>query len=79
MNRYQKICAAAYCNGEYHQWPEGADSGDTLFDFLMRELSNEEGCDDLRVARARIACVLSDVKNVYAALERAEEDADENR
>ncbi|GBE49182.1 hypothetical protein BMS3Bbin13_00081 [bacterium BMS3Bbin13] len=66
LNAYQKICAKTYAAGEY----DGLEKtdGDSLFNFLMRELSTEEDCQSIDDARFRIRTVVKDVKCVLDVL-----------
>lgn len=68
MNKFQKAVAQTYGDGDYshlidtEDWRSAIeDCGDTLFKFLMIELSDQEGCIDKGVATARLLTALSDV------------------
>ncbi|MDB2578785.1 hypothetical protein N9Y00_07070 [Tateyamaria sp.] len=65
MNRFQKTCREAY---------PGYVFGDTLFDFLDRELSDEGDCEDLETARQRMDMVLADVTAVHTAIQALEDE-----
>jgi hypothetical protein len=57
MNKWQKVVCEMYAGGDYHylkgspRWLEQLDDvGDTLFTFLMIELSDAEDCEDRAAA-----------------------------
>lgn len=69
MNIAQTIAAQAYENGELAHFvgtPEQA--GDTLFLFLMRELSDQEDCEDLAMAVSRVAAAIQQLQEAHQAL-----------
>lgn len=47
------------------------DSGDTLFKFLMIELSDNEGCRDYETALSRLATAAADMHTVQLAIATA--------
>src|SRR3546814_19350630 len=56
FNRAQRIVANIYGDGDFQHVRPGEihDVGDTLFTFLMVELSDDEGCDDVEEAGRRV-------------------------
>lgn len=57
LNAFQRSCAAAYGEGDFAHVESLADASavqDTLFSFLMIELSSEEGCANLTDAVRRL-------------------------
>lgn len=71
LNPWQTAVARVYGAGDYahiQSVEEAKDCGDTLFQFLMIELSTSEGCDTAEEARQRISNALFDLGIVEAAL-----------
>ena len=70
FNRPQRIVANVYAGGEFdHVRPdEIRDVGDTLFTFLMVELSNDEGCEDVEEAGRRVRTAIDELVQVEEAL-----------
>lgn len=76
-----RIAAEAYSDGEFAHIASLGDEqemkeasrevGDTLFSFLMVELSMREGCEGLEEAVKRIGTSLRELEAVKAALEAA--------
>jgi hypothetical protein len=74
---WSKAAARAYCGGDFQHFaqydeiaPEDlAACGDTLFRFLMIELSRQEGCDSRDEAIRRCESACRDIEQVIAALE----------
>lgn len=70
FNRAQRIAADVYADGEfqYVQPDEIHDAGDTLFTFLMIELSDDEGCEDVEEAARRVRIAINQLVAVEEAL-----------
>jgi hypothetical protein len=67
LNKFQKRALGVYCNGEYKYIKteeELMDCGDTLFIFLMLELSDAEDCDNITIAITRIKTAIADLQEV---------------
>jgi len=76
VNKYQATLCDAFSHGDYaylaqsKHWRRDLEGlGDTLFKFLMTELSTGEGCEDEEEAVRRLQAVSSDVLNVVGAIE----------
>ena len=72
MNAYQTLAAATYAGGEfkYVQTVEEAGGvGDTLFHFLLIELSDKEGCNTQDEACCRIRTAIRQLSDVIDVLE----------
>lgn len=68
MNAWQKAVCEIYGSGDYchlHKNPRWKDAiediGDTLFRFLMIELSDAEDCEDAETAMQRLQAVRDDI------------------
>lgn len=68
LNRFQAAVAKSYGGGDYAYLidsptanSEYEDAGDTLFTFLMRELSDTEDCENLETAIGRMENAVRDV------------------
>lgn len=71
MNQFQLAAIAAYPDGELlAQPPLGL--GDTLFTFVVTELSDKEDCLTLDDAIRRMETAVSDLNRVLEALEALE-------
>ena len=71
LNKAQKICRKNYASGDFNYCAsaeEARDIGDSLFGFLMTELSDEEDCIGRDTALARMANVVREVSEVQVAL-----------
>src|SRR3546814_3281767 len=70
FNRAQRIVANIYGDGDFQHVRPGEihDVGDTLFTFLMVELSDDEGCDDVEEARRRVRMAIDELVAVGDAL-----------
>ena len=71
FNEFQETAKKVYCNGDYAHTRtlEGTDEvGDTLFAFIMYELSTEEGCENLHEAVGRLNIAISDIGKVADAI-----------
>ena len=76
LNKHQRIAADVYGAGDYAyvtslRQAEGLGVGDTLFKFVMRELSTEEDCDTtveaihrMQRAQANIQAVLDGLRGI---------------
>lgn len=85
LNKFQAAAAQAYGHGDYAYLsdPNYAvdlavaiatnEFGDTLFNFVMIELSTIEDCADLETAKTRINHAIRDLQNVRVALDELEE------
>lgn len=74
LNKAQIVCKINYCNGEFEltkTLEETEMIGDTLFEFLMRELSDQEDCDTLATACYRMDQVVDQVTEVRDAMQTA--------
>lgn len=74
-NRYQRAVAQTYADGMFlhlleqgHWRSEVPNCGDTLFAFLMIELSCREDCTDLETALSRTARAAEDLQMAYESL-----------
>lgn len=82
LNAFQRTCAEVYCAGDFAhiETVEAArDVGDTLFAFLMIELSSSEGCSDQSEAVRRLEMTQSHIQGVISGIvlrscRRAEDD-----
>lgn len=76
LTPYQIALAKTYAQGEFawildiRDWQNfTTDSVDTLFRFLMFELSHGEGCIDLQTALKRLQTAADHIEEVYDAIE----------
>jgi len=75
MDKYQKKVLESYEGGEFSglkgktRWSD-RDVGDGLLNFLLRELSEAEGCDSMEEARRRLDNILREVYEVSGAFPR---------
>ena len=73
MNINQRTILDTYGCGDYagvRILEEVEDSGDSLFEFLLKELSDEEGCDSVDLAIDRLRIVIDDVQNIIDELDK---------
>lgn len=71
FNPYQRACAAAFGGGDFAHVVTMDDVRgvhDTLFTFLMVELSSDEGCLDQEIAIRRLATAAADIDGVMDAI-----------
>jgi hypothetical protein len=81
LNPFQKICAHTYGGGDFGHVADVEEAramGDTLFTFLMIELSTGEGCDSHAEACRRLERAITDVREVMDALDADADAAVEN-
>jgi len=73
MNKYQEICNGVYGDGweiaEFSEDPEH--NGDTLAEYVARELSDSEECDSIDEAIQRIFFAIDELEQVQMALVKA--------
>lgn len=76
-NLFQRTVAAVYADGDFAwimrepRWRDLLnDCADSLFTFLMIELSDTEDCDNLKTAISRMETACADVDNALHALRR---------
>ena len=72
MNIFQTIIAENYSNGDFYgvtTEKQAAKVGDSLFTFLIREFSIDEGCIDLETALSRIDTITNDMLVIQNKLE----------
>lgn len=78
LNVWQKAIARSYDGGDYGYLAEQAEvsreelanCGDTLFEFLMIELSDQEDCEDQEEAIRRMGQARDQLDAAIAVLER---------
>jgi len=77
LNPYQAAAARVYGGGDFaYLADEGVSArdlaninvGDTLFRFVLIELSDSEGCEDMETAVRRIEIAIRDLSEVLNAL-----------
>lgn len=72
LNPFQRACVRTYAGGDFahvQNLDEAREVGDTLFLFLMIELSSEEGCDCPEEAGRRLANAIADLTIVAEAVQ----------
>lgn len=76
MNEFMKAAARTYGGGDYayladqdEVTDDDIEVGDSLFRFVMLELSTEEDCDSLDTAIRRMTTGVRDLIDVRSALE----------
>lgn len=71
FDEFQQIVAATYVGGEFagHSPADINDCGDTLFAFLMTELSAKEDCSGFEEAISRLDTAIRELKEVRGAFE----------
>jgi hypothetical protein len=75
LNDAQRVAVRAYDGGEHCRCesPEDAeDVGDTLFSFIIRELSEREDCDSFDEAVRRLEVARQQLDEVIEALSSAD-------
>lgn len=77
MNAWQKAVCETYGDGDYRhlkrspRWREALDDvGDTLFRFLMIELSDAEDCEDTETALQRLERARDDIDQAIGQVMR---------
>ncbi len=76
LNAFQRICAGAYANGDFAGVMDieaARAQGDTLFTFLMIELSSNEGCDSRTEAIRRLEMASANIEEVPGAVASRQE------
>ena len=71
LNKPQQIAVETYIGGEFGHVStveEAENVGDTLFLFIMRELSDEEDCDSIDEAIQRLERSQADIQKVLDGL-----------
>lgn len=79
LNKWQKAVARTYGDGDYAYFAEAGEisdseldqCGDTLFAFLMLELSDAEDCDTLEEAIRRVESARRQLDEALRVLEAA--------
>ena len=89
MSQTQRLVFEHYAGGEYSYYLEDIATqeeldetlneeserfGDTLFVFLLRELSPSEDCHDLETAARRVETSIEQLQDVQVAIEEASAD-----
>lgn len=72
LNAYQRAVKATYANGEFahvKSIDDAHDVGDTLFAFLMVELSDREGCDSVEDAAQRLESAIKQLSEAHEAID----------
>lgn len=70
LNAWQMIAARSYADGDYIDRAEKPhDCGDTLFNFIISELSTNAGCNSDTEAVRRLEGAIRDIEVVLAALD----------
>lgn len=80
LNEWQKLAALSYGDGDYayiarepatpdEVWAKINEVGDTLFLFVMKELSSAEGVDCVETAVNRLETAINDLRTVIDRLE----------
>lgn len=75
LNPFQRACANVYGGGDFAHVSSVDDAratGDTLFLFLMVELSSNEGCTDGEEAGRRLEMAIADIQGVAEAVQRGD-------
>lgn len=71
LNTHQRAAADTYGMGDFSYattQDEAENVGDTLFLFIIRELSDDEGCDSRDEAIRRMEAAKRDIQDVLDAL-----------
>lgn len=70
MNSFQRKALEVYAHGMFN-YPDGLKEpfGDTLLNFILIELSDNEDCGDLETAIQRIESGIHDLQTVLEALQ----------
>ncbi|KAB2855859.1 MAG: hypothetical protein F9K41_07970 [Sphingopyxis terrae] len=72
LNPFQLICAQTHGEGDFahiDSMEQARDVGDTLFAFLMIELSSSEGCESREEALRRLDMATADIGRVIDAID----------
>ncbi len=72
FNRFQRRCADVYGNGDCAHVTSVSEAqlfGDTLFTFLIIELSDQEGCTSQQEAARRLEQAQCDIQSVLDSLD----------
>lgn len=72
LNPFQRACADVYGGGDFahvQDVEEAREGGDTLFVFLMVELSSSEGCDSADEVLRRLDMAIADIQGVAEAVQ----------
>jgi hypothetical protein len=77
LNKWQKAVARTYGDGDYGHFAESGEirdneldqCGDTLFEFLMLELSDAEDCDSLEEAVRRVESACRQLDSALSVLQ----------
>ena len=76
MDKFQKVVAESYEGGEFNcdevlntLRDSSEDIGDSLFEFLMDEISEGEGVDSYKEAVRRLNTIVKQVEEVKIAME----------
>jgi hypothetical protein len=73
LNPFQLLCAQTYGEGDFahiESVEQARDVGDTLFVFLMIELSLSEGCESTDEALCRLEIAKADIGRVIDAIDQ---------
>ena len=79
-NESQRILLSTYADGEFQYLADGMASdgqaiedtvGDTLFAFLFKELSEQEGCDSKKEAARRVGVAIAQLQIIELALDKS--------
>lgn len=73
LNPFQIICAQTYGGGDFAHIgsvEQARNAGDTLFAFLMIELSSSEGCESREDALRRPEMATADIGRVIDAIDQ---------
>ena len=77
MNASQRVVCKAYGGGDFNHYADDPDwrhsidqCGDTLFRFLMIELSDGEDCEDAETAVQRLIRARDDIEHAIDAIAR---------
>jgi hypothetical protein len=73
LNQFQRACANVYGGSDFahvESLSDAREAGDTLFTFLMIELSSSEGCDDRDEAVRRLDMAVAEIQGVAEAVQR---------
>ncbi|AOH87124.1 hypothetical protein AWL63_23400 (plasmid) [Sphingomonas panacis] len=74
LNPFQRACATTFAEGDFahvESLDDAREAGDTLFTFLMIELSSSEGCDSADEAARRLDMAIDQIQGVAEAVQYA--------
>ena len=74
LNKFQKAAKNKYANGDFNYINDNddyRDVGDSLFSFIMIELSDNEDCEDRDTAINRLYNAIDDLEMVVRAVENS--------